>query len=222
MLNVPFEKLPKPQVEALNSARSSEFLSRILFDVPAEDSRDTIKHLIYAFKQSHVERPLARSIARCPLPSNEVAVNAYFEVASEIERMTRIRLEERVNSLLIARWLSKHSSYNLNNYLRGGLLSEIASNDILVLADTENNANNLQPGVSGSELLDTGNTMIDERLRLASLKAFGAEPKLRTSFSQGELEKHQAQVKKYREELPKRKAGSETMVEAVEAYLAEL
>lgn len=216
VVQVPFEKLPKEKVKQLNAPRMRQLLYKILFVQISQLDSSIFKYLLHAVKQSRRFQVEGRSIAYCNVPERNEVAESYFSVRRDIENLTRMKLNDRVNAAIVAYWLHEHKKRDLNQYIKDGVLSEIASSDILELVERLRGDDKTQQLLSSRKLEEAGSNMISDKLKSASMRAFGVAPTTRVKLSDSQLSRHEERMKQYEAERASRVSTGMTMEEALQ------
>ena len=217
---VPFEKLPRDQVKVLNSERAQYFLSEVLRGGSRYHDLKTLRYLVHVLKVSRKHRVTSRSMVYCTFSPGDEGLNDYFSTRRQFESLTSIGIDESINSLFVAFWLQRQKKDDLNQYIKGGLLSQAAGDVILDMAVADKAENKNGSLLRKERRPDTGKLMVSEQLKEASLRAFGREPTKSVELSSEQFEAHQARMAEYHASKGRRIANNKTLLETIEAFEA--
>ncbi|MBN9890144.1 hypothetical protein [Salipiger abyssi] len=219
-ISVPFEKLQRERVVDLNSGRAQSFLANVLISSAHFSDASTLRQMVHVLKRSRKHPVTLRSMVYCKLSSEEMGVSEYFSARQSFEKLTSIGPNESINSIFVAFWLHRATNRDLYQYITGGLLSEAASDVILKFAGAEKGEYNT-PLLREREF-EAGRSMASEKLRQASLRAFGFVPDVQVELSDEQLAAHKRRMADYREQRPNRTVSNKSLLETIESFKASI
>lgn len=210
---IPFQKLMPEFARQFSRPEVQFWLAKLLIQGVYLVGEREVVDLAKKVKKRSSGRGVSRSVAACTIDFNLVQSNEYNKISEQIERSTRIRLNDRVNTALIAYSLKDLNEKKLSEYIESGLLSKSAFSDILELVKSSEEEINHKEA-SSKKVSNQGGAMKNEIIE-ASLRAFGARPSGYVKLSAVEEKDHLRRMDEYHSKKTVRKPTGMSMLEAI-------